>query len=94
MRLKLTPEWVLEKIPHTRYTDGDGNISVYTNNATNANLIELALDSLQINYHSFDGIDDNGELGFGFDFRIEDIKDDCPTFYQKVKEIDNKNLIN
>jgi hypothetical protein len=42
--IELTPEWVLEKIPHSHYSDGNGNSSVYTGNATDANWIELALE--------------------------------------------------
>lgn len=92
--LNLTPEWVLEKLPHTRYADGAGNISVYTDDATDANFIELALDSLHINYEAYDYLDENDDFVFGFDFRIEDIKDECPAFYQSMKEINNNNMIN
>jgi hypothetical protein len=93
-KLKLTPEWVLEKLPHTRYADGDGNVSVYTNDATDANFIELALGSLHIHYEAYDYLDDNDDFVFGFDFRLEDIKDECPTFYKSVKEIVNEKMIN
>jgi hypothetical protein len=92
--LNLTPEWVLEKLPHTHYADGDGNVSVYTADATDANFIELALNSLHIQYETYDYFDDNADFVFGFDFRIEDIKDECPAFYQRVKEIDKNNLLN
>lgn len=91
--LELTPEWVLEKLPDASYADGNGNISVYADDATNANFIELALDSLHINYESYDYLDDNDDFVFGFDFRIEDIKEECPSFYEFMKEIDNNNLI-
>lgn len=91
--IKLTPEWVLEKLPHTRYADGDGNISVYTNDATDANWIELALDSLHINYEAYDYVDDKKDFVFGFDFRIEVIEEDCPSFYQSMKELNNNKLI-
>lgn len=87
--IKLTPEWVLEKLPHTHHADGDGNISVYTNDATNANLIELALDSLHINYEAYDYLNDNKDFGYGIDFRIEDIEEDCPSFYQYMKELND-----
>lgn len=91
--LKLTPEWVLEKLPHTHYADGDGKVSVYTNDATDANFIELALDSLQIKYEAYDYLDEDDDFVFAFDFRIEDIEEECPSFYQSIKEINNNNLI-
>lgn len=91
--LKLTPEWVLGKLPRTHYADGDGNISVYTANATDANWIELALDSLNITYNAYDYVDDNDDFVFGFDFRIEDIKDECPNFYKDMKALDTNNMI-
>jgi hypothetical protein len=92
-QLRLTPAWVLEKLPQTRYADGDGNVSVYTEDATDANFIELALDSLHISYEAYDNADDKDDFVFGFDFRIEDIEDECPAFYQSMKELDNNNLI-
>jgi hypothetical protein len=91
--LELTPEWVLEKLPHTHYADGSGKISVYIGDATDANYIELALDSLQINYEAYDYLDDNDDFVYGFDFRIEDIQVECPSFYQSMKELDENNLI-
>lgn len=93
--IELSPEWVLEKLPHTCHADGDGKISVYTNDATNANYIELALDTLHINYEAYDYVDENHDFVFGFDFRIEDIQVECPEFYQRVLVLDfNKQIHN
>jgi len=92
--LKLSPEWVLEKIPHTSYADGHGKVSVYTGNATDANFIELALNSLQVPFEAYDYLDDNKSFVFGFDFRLEDIRNECPTFYSEMKEINSNNLKN
>jgi hypothetical protein len=90
--LELTPEWVLDKLLQTSYKDGDGNISVYTDDATDANYIELALDSLHIKYEAYDYLDDNHDFVYGFDFRIEDVKEECPSFYESMKELDRDNL--
>jgi len=90
--LKLTPEWVLEKLPHTHYADGDGNISIYTDKTTNANFIELALDSLYIPYKAIDYADDKNDFAIGFEFRIDVVKEECPSFYQRMKELDANNL--
>jgi hypothetical protein len=91
--LELTPEWVLEKLSDTHYADGDGNISVYTDDTTNADFIELALDSLHIPYEAFEYVDDNNDFVFGFEFRIEILEAECPSFYQSMKELDTNNLI-
>jgi hypothetical protein len=90
--LELTPEWVLDKLSQTSYADGDGNISVYTDDATDANYIELALDYLQINYEAYDYLDGNDDFVFVFDFRIEDVKEECPSFYKSMKELDINKL--
>ena len=89
--LKLTPEWVLEKLPHSHYSDGKGNNSVYTGNATDANWIELALNSLNILNEVNDYVDGNNEILFGFDFRIEDIKIEGPSLHKRMKELGIKN---
>lgn len=91
--IELTPQWVLEKLSHTHYADGDGNISVYTNDATDANWIELALNTLDITFDENDYVDGNDEIMFGFEFRIEDIKNDCPSFYLKMEDLDSNNFI-
>ena len=82
--LNLTPEWVLEKLPHTHYVDGDGNVSVYTGNATDANFIELALTTLQISFEAYDYFDDSKGFVFGFDFKLEDIQHDS-LFWKSLK---------
>ena len=89
--LKLTPEWVFENLPHTRYADGEGKISLYTDDATDANFIELALNTLDIFYETYDYLDDDNAIVFGFDFSIKDIKEECPSFYHNMKELDNNN---
>ncbi|MBN2571390.1 MAG: hypothetical protein JXA68_04625 [Ignavibacteriales bacterium] len=89
--IQLTPEWVLERVPHTHYADGDGNISVYTDDTLHASLIELALEVLQLSFDTFDFIDDDNDLTIEFIFRIDDIMDGCPTYYHKMKELNRNN---
>lgn len=86
--IKITPEWVLEKLSHTLDTDRSGNISVYTGNATDANWIELALNSLEISFEAYDYLNEHNDLVFGFDFRIEDIEIECPNLYWSACEIE------
>ena len=90
--IELTPEWVLEKLPDTSYADGEGKISLCTGSLTNADFIELALDTLNISYETYDFVDDGDELVFGFDLRIEDIKEECPTLHKRMGCI-HKNLL-
>lgn len=92
--MNISPEWVLEKLPHTHSADGYGNVSVYTGDATDANFIELALNSLQVSFEAYDYLDENKTFVFGFDFKLEDIRIECPTFYTDMKEINNNNLKN
>lgn len=92
--INISPEWVLEKLPHTHSADGYGNVSVYTGDATDANFIELALNSLQVSFEAYDYLDENKSFVFGFDFRLEDILNECPTFYSEMKEINSNNLKN
>ena len=91
-KIEIDPDWVLEKLPHTHYADGDGNVSVYTADATDANFIELAFETLSISFESYDYVDDNGAFSFGFDFRLEDIEADCPSLYLRMKEMNNMNF--
>lgn len=91
-RIELTPEWVLCKLSHTQHADGEGNISVYTGNASDANWIELALKSLSIEYEVYDYLGDDGLFYFSFDFKIEDIQVDCPNLYRSLKELQNSNM--
>lgn len=89
--IELTPEWVLEKIPHTHYADGDGKISVYTNDAVHASLIELALETLQLSFQTSDFFDDENEVTIEFNFGVEDINGLCPNYYRKMKELNKNN---
>ncbi|MHA1169866.1 MAG: hypothetical protein ACTSRU_18715 [Candidatus Hodarchaeales archaeon] len=86
--IKITPEWVLEKLSHTLDTDKAGIISLYTGNASDANWIELALSSLEIPFESYDYLSDHKDLVFGFDFNMDDIKSDCPSLYERAKWIE------
>lgn len=92
--IELTLEWVLNELPISFYADGNGNVSLKTDNVTDAKRIRLALDTSCIPYKEND-YGDVETIFFGFEFRIEDIKDNCPAFYRNMKEMDTRNnLIN
>jgi hypothetical protein len=90
--IEITPEWVLTEIPQSLYADGNGNISVDTDNVTDVKWIKLALDTLYIPYEEKSYGDDNNVF-FDFEFWIEDIKDNCPALYKSMKEMVAKNKI-
>ena len=90
--IELTPEWVLNELPISCYADGTGNVSLETDNITNAKWIMLALNTLCIPYEE-NGYAEVGTIIYGFNFKITDIKQECPSFYGIMKEMDNNNKI-
>jgi len=90
--IEITTEWVLTEIPQSHYADGNGNISIDTDDLSDVKWIKLALETLCIPYEEKAYGDDN-ILFFDFEFRIEDIKDNCPALYKNMKEMDAKNKI-
>ena len=92
-KIELTPEWVFEKIPHLPIVDGKGNIYVYTDDPMDANLIELALNSLEISYEIEGSNGEDNLFSFGFVFRVEDLLEDCPNYCLLLKDIySSKNI--
>lgn len=90
--IELTPEWVLTELPISLYADGNGNISIDTDTLTDAKWIKLALDTILIPYEENEYGD--GDMTFiDIEFRIDDLKQDCPNLYKELKEMDAKNKI-
>lgn len=90
--IELNPEWVLSELTDSLYADGCGNISVGTSTPNDAKWIKLALNTLSIPYqeHEFG----EGDVTFtDIEFRIEDIKVECPNLYNRMREMDVKNKI-
>ncbi len=82
-KMILTPDWVLEKIPLGWNVDFNGVVSAYTLSIADANFIELALNTLEIQFEQeMNYSDENDELSIEFYFRLEDIRNDCPSFYE------------
>lgn len=88
--IKITSEWVLDELPNTNYADGNGNISIYTDSVTDTRWLALALNTLGIPFQEFEGGDDN-IIFFGYEFRLEDVKTECPNLYLKWKQLDETN---
>jgi hypothetical protein len=90
--IELNPEWVLNELPITHYADGNGVVSVDTDRKSDASWIKLALTALLIPYEENEF--DEGDLTFiDIEFRLEDLRSECPTLYKKMMEMDAKNKI-
>jgi len=89
--IELTPEWVLENLSQGMCSYGGGKIGVYTNNPDNANWISLALDTLKIPFEVSE-ITEAEEQSICYEFKIKHIKDDCPSLYEFMKNLDKHNL--
>jgi hypothetical protein len=90
--IELTPEWVLTELPISHCADGTGKMIIETQIETDAKWITLALDTICIDYEYFD--EGRGKIFFyHFEFRLEDIKENCPALYKNMKELDDKNKI-
>lgn len=90
--IELNPEWVLSELPKSHYADGSGNVSIDTDSASDASWIKLALNTLLIPYEEKEYGDDDMTF-IDFEFNINDIKDNCPNLYKKMKDMDAKNKI-
>lgn len=90
--IELNPEWVLSELPQLLYVDGNGAVSLDTDITTDAKWIKLALSTLCIPYKENEYGD--GEMSFiDIEFRIDDLKQDCPNLYKRMKDMDAKNNI-
>ncbi|MGD0340502.1 MAG: hypothetical protein ABSA76_02165 [Bacteroidales bacterium] len=90
--IELNPEWVLSELPDSLYADGNGNISIDTCTRNDASWIKLTLNTLCINFRETEfGV---GEKTFvDIEFRIDDLKINCPALYKRMKEMDAKNKL-
>ena len=91
--IELNPEWVLTELSGSLYADGSGNMSVGISTHNDAMWIKLALNTLSINFQETE----YGEGAMTFvdiEFRIDDIKINCPALYKKMMEMDTKNNLN
>jgi len=94
-KIEITPEWVLEKLTITMHADGKGNVTISSDSVTDSHWIDLALATLKVKYETvtvgYDPDPKKQYIEVQWEFRIDDIKDDCPTLYSKWKLIDDAN---
>jgi len=88
---KLTPEWVLENLPDMMYADGNGIITLSTEKTTDDHLMRLALNTLKIPYKEFKNVNME-DISIWYEFKIDDIKIDCPSLYLEMMEMNSPSL--
>ena len=88
--IELTPEWVLKNLSDHWFALGEGYAVIAVSDEFSAAWIELALDTLDIEWeveeHFIDGV-----IYSQYDFDIEELKEECPEFYEELIE-ENKNV--
>jgi hypothetical protein len=84
--IELTPEWVLRSLGDDWYTDGFGKAFVTTTKIHYVSWIELALDTLEIEWNISENIDEFDDYRIYFEFRIQDIKNQCSDFFEELNE--------
>jgi len=92
--VELTPEWILDKVPHTMYADGDGVISLYCDANWESGLVELALDKLSVNYSQYEYVGDGDEIIIAFDFHLKEMLDCTSSLYDEMYDLNLSNINN
>jgi hypothetical protein len=90
MEIKLSPEWILDKLPQSTYGDGQGGfeIWVYENSY---HWIELALKTSGIPYTEDDFVDEFDKTIVRFNLKLEDLREECPSLFFELNELDKNN---
>jgi len=83
--IELPTEWVFENLSITKWVDGNGKMIVLTNSETDADLIRLTLNTLNIIFEEDESNFNNWLVGF--EFNIEDTKKDCPSLYESMNKL-------
>ncbi len=93
-KIEISPEWILDKLTVTHHADGEGNITISADSVSDSHWIDLALDTLKIKYKTVTvGYDPDTEKQYfevQWEFKIENIKTECPNLYAKWKIMDEK----
>ncbi len=87
--VEFTPEWVLMNLSDGWETDGNGIASIIIDESNSSKAwVELALISLDIEWDIV-MFSSNQVIETEYVFEIEDIKDSCPEFYEKLVKANN-----
>jgi hypothetical protein len=80
----ITPEWIITKLSQTWYMDDDEYV-ISTDNTTDSDLIELALNTLSISFERKDSVCKDGKKIFKY--CIEDIDLLYPSLYKSMVSV-------
>ena len=86
--IEISPEWILNEIPMLHLVDGNGKVTVHTVIAFDGCWIKLALNTLKIEFKQLDWKKCEDSFFARFEFRIADIREECPTLYEKLNKMD------
>ena len=82
--VKLTPEWILDKMSLSKYADGKGVIYFYSDEE-NCHWLELALETLGIKIIKDEIVlNCKGTSVFSYELLLDELMDECPTLYQEM----------
>jgi hypothetical protein len=86
-KINISPEWVLDKLTSAYSVNGEGDVRITADTISVSRWIDLALETLGIKYetHTVDKDPEPEEQYFKvqWEFKIEDIKAECPNLYNK-----------
>lgn len=85
--IKLTPEWILDKLTDAAMVTEDGEVILtVTDNTASTHFVELALQTAEIGYQRYEFDEEYGCV-VEYTFLIKDLKEDCPNLYEKWNEV-------
>lgn len=91
--IEITAEWILSALTYLAEADGNGTIILMSDNLSDSQWIDLALDSIGVKYESDmnnDGFkpDDPDSVLVFWNFKIDEIKFDCPNLFTEWTRMD------
>jgi len=95
-KIEITSEWILDHFSDSVTVDGNGEVFLSTETLEAAYWIELALDTIEVDYKvsEFEPLEDEPQcmIWTEYTFRLSDIKKECPNTYESWYEIYLSNL--
>ena len=93
LEVKLTPEWILDKMSLSKYADGKGVIYFYSDEE-NCHWLELALETLGIKIIKDEIVlDCKGTSVFSYELLLDAILEECPSLYQEMWKLHVKECL-
>lgn len=97
-KIELTAEWILDNLTISK-TCKDNLVTIevdFENDRTAMMFVDLAFKTLGITPNQFDienGIEgsDNNWFTAGYEFELDELKEDCPNLYKSLLKINENN---